>query len=235
MKRCGSLLAGVSLLALLGCTGMAKADTFLYSSASVFQGTNIQIFSPHLVGADTGMIQLTGSLNGGGVMIDNVWCVDIFDVLQASGLYNIVPLTTAGVGGSNPTLTTAQINAMGTLMLKGNALTPGDGEGPLSSVAFQLAIWSVEYGGTLLDNANLIPNLQTLVGTLVTNAEFGGIWYDPNATVNLFDAAPTNQVLAQGVDIAAVPGPVAGAGLPGLIAGCFGLAGLARRRRKTTA
>ena len=83
----------------------------------------------------------------------------------------------------------------------------------------------MEYGGTLLDNANLIPNLQTLVGTLVTNAEFGGIWYDPNATVNLFDAAPTNQVLAQGVDIAAVPeSGRRGAGLPGLIAGVLSAA-----------
>ena len=34
---------------------------------------------------------------------------------------------------------------------------------------------------------------------------------------------------------AAVPGPVVGAGLPGLIAACFGLAGLARARRRRSA
>jgi len=32
-----------------------------------------------------------------------------------------------------------------------------------------------------------------------------------------------------------VPGPVLGAGLPGLVAACVGLAGLARRRRKKIA
>ena len=33
-------------------------------------------------------------------------------------------------------------------------------------------------------------------------------------------------------EFSAVPGPIAGAGIPGLIAGCFGLLGLARRRRR---
>ena len=221
------LIPAVAALALAtGCSGMAKADTFQYSSISVFQGLNITLTGPNSIEADTGQIRLVGAGANAGTT-DDVWCVDVFDELQPSGIYNIVPLTTAGSGGSNPPLTAAQINTMATLMIKGNALTPGDGEGPLTSVAFQLAIWSAEYGGALLDNASSVPNLSALVSQLVTNAEVGGIWYDPNNTVNLLDAAPANQVLAFGV-----PGPVVGAGLPGLIAGCLALLGLQRRRRQ---
>ena len=39
-------------------------------------------------------------------------------------------------------------------------------------------------------------------------------------------------VLLNHVDAVTVPGPIVGAGLPGLIVGCLSLLGLARRRRK---
>ena len=219
------LLASVAVLAL---SSSALADTFLYSSEFVFQGANINITSPHAVDANTGMIQLVGSLNGGPTTILDAWCVDIYDTLLSSALYNIVPLTNAGSGAPNPMLSNAQINAMGTLMLRAQADTPGDVFGALTSAAFQLAVWKEEYGGTLADNANTFTGLVSLVNTLVTNSEIGGIWYDPNATVVLLDAAPTNQVLAFGADVSATPLPAA---LPMFLGG-LGVLGLGLRRKK---
>jgi hypothetical protein len=49
------------------------------------------------------------------------------------------------------------------------------------------------------------------------------------------DGAVAIGFAANGLNPASVPGPIAGAGIPGVIAACAGLLGLARRRRKVAA
>jgi hypothetical protein len=222
----------LSAAALLFAAAPAKADQFDYGSFSVFQGQNITITSPTGVTADTGLILLQGAGAQSGITLD-AWCVDLFHELAGSSIYNIVPLTTAGSGAPNPMLTAAQINQMGTLMVRGDADTPGDVFGANTSAAFQLAIWSVEYGGTLLDNAN--GPLAMLVTQLDINAAPGGIWFDPNSTVELLDAPASNQVLGIGTTAVAVPAPIVGAGLPGMIGALAVMFGLHRRRRQQLA
>lgn len=202
----------------------AYADTFTYSNAAVNQGQNVTVSGFTSGTFDTGQIVLTGSGPNAGQTFD-AWCVDVLHTLLNSSTYNIVPLTTAGSGGGNPALTAAQINQMGSLMIAGNADVLDDKFGIDTSPAFQLAIWAVEYGGTLLNNAN--GPLASLTQTLVNESAAGGILNDPNATVDLLDAAPGNQVLAFGVDATPIPATAP------LFAGGLGLiAWLSRRRRR---
>ena len=216
----------LSAAALLFAAAPAKADQFDYSTFSVFQGQNITITSPTSITADAGMIQLVGTGANLGTTLD-AWCVDLFHMLETNQIYNIVPLTTAGSGAPNPTLTTTEISQMGALMLRAAADTPGDIFGANTSTAFQLAIWSIEFQGTLLDNAS--GPLATLVTQLVANVSAGGIWECDACTVDLLDAPAGNQVLAFGVNPAPLPGAV------WLFAGGLGLLGMVGRKRRTRA
>jgi len=91
-------------------------------------------------------------------------------------------------------------------------------------------------------------NYTTLTGgdtlTISTNGfTTTGIFLDPNGNIQinhsvldgrLFGGDTQNMQIVSGATIVApvgVPGPVVGAGLPGLVAACLGLLGLARRRR----
>ena len=211
--------------ALLFAAVPAKADQFDYSTFAVFQGQNITITSPTSITADAGMIVLTGTGANLGQTLD-AWCVDLFHTLETNQIYNIVPLTTAGSGAPNPTLTTTEISQMGALMLRAAADTPGDIFGANTSTAFQLAIWSIEFQGTLLDNAS--GPLASLVTQLVANVSTGGIWECDTCTVDLLDAPAGNQVLAFGVEPTPLPGAV------WLFAGGLGLlGGMVGRRKKS--
>ena len=127
-------------------------------------------------------------------------------------------------------LTAAQINQMGTLMLRGDADTPGDVSGADTSACVLVGnLVRMSNGGTLLDNANgpFGKRLRRSSTSTPRRAAFGS---DLNSTVDLLDAPASNQVFAVGL-IAPVPAPIAGAGIPGMISGSVYSPSMGRRRR----
>jgi hypothetical protein len=101
----------------------------------------------------------------------------------------MTPLTTAGTGGSNPGLSSAQIGQIGALITHGDALinTATD-----VSAAIQLAIWEVEYGKAFSSNG-ISTSVSALAATYVTDVQ-NGTWA-PNANVELLSQSG-NQTLA---------------------------------------
>ena len=222
-KMMKAVLLAASILSL---PVAAQAGQFDYGSFSEINGQNIAITSPVNEGVSAGMIVLTGTGPNAGQFID-AWCVDLFDRLQNSAIYNIVPLTNAGSGFPNPVLTNQQISELGSLMIHGQSSVLGNTFGLNGSAAFQLAIWGVEYGGALLDNAS--GPLASLVSLLVANVQPGGIWDCPGCSVELLDAPAQNQVLAFGIDATPIPGAV------WLFGSGLGLLGLLKRKRRKAA
>src|SRR5262249_28784423 len=84
-------------------------------------------------------------------------------------------------------------------------------------------------------NGGSTPNINDLHFS-VTNSTIAGLT-TANSLGNIFVAdilcGQTGCTGLTGpVDVSAVPGPIAGAGRPGLLSACFGLVFLARRRRQ---
>lgn len=84
--------------------------------------------------------------------------------------------------------------------------------------------------GTLLGSASFPPLLGT--ASSVTSA-FVALGYSLTGEIDFTATGVKSQTGT--VRVSAVPGPIVGAGLPGLIAACGGLLALARRRRKEAA
>jgi|SRR5215467_7672643 len=132
-----SVVAAVGLVAVSG----AKADTFTYGSFTLNGAQPVTITSPVSQTVFAGQIDLHGAgANAGQDLL--VWCLDLLtNLLPGPYTYQIDPLTTAGAGFGNPTLTTTQITEIGDLMKFGNSGTDPD------LAATQLAIWKIEYPG----------------------------------------------------------------------------------------
>jgi len=86
------------------------------------------------------------------------------------------------------------------------------------------------FGGTALSSATFST---TGSATLNANANTGAGPYSVTAQYHIVTTAGTAGAANSTINITGVPGPVVGAGLPGLLAACFALAALARRRRAT--
>ena len=172
----------IALSVLAGCSFEARvayATTFQYSY-SVINAQTINVLSPTVGYGEMGQLILNGAGPNSGQTLP-AWCLDVSVYLTTSGTYTLGPLTTAGAGGSNPTLTTGQISEIGSLML--NALSSDTN----SSAATQLAIWMLEYGSEF-SYSGVSSAVTALALTYESNVMPGGEWYCPNCTVTLLSS-----------------------------------------------
>lgn len=201
----------------------ANADQFVMTNFTVLGAVNVDLGPPISRSVQAGEIELTGP--GGNLL---VWCLDLTDTLLAPYTYNINSFTAGDVRPGLGQLSLLDGNALrqiASLMLNGAGFDP-DG---LSDAATQLAIWKIEYGN-LFDPTNLSAQLTTDMNAHIAASVIGGLLDCPGCTLNVLTDAPNVPNQALGFAVQAVPGPIVGAGLPGLLAGIGGF--LALRRRK---
>jgi hypothetical protein len=153
-----------------------------------------------------------------------VWCLDLTDTLLAPYIYQVNTFHAGDIRPGIPILTAVQVRAIASLMEFGLTVNPDAN----SDAAVQIAIWSEEYGASFGDTGVSAP-LAAKVAILLADAQNGGLIDCPTCSLTvLTDAASApNQALGFAV---AVPGPILGTGLPGLITAMFGLWAFRRRR-----
>jgi hypothetical protein len=220
----------LAALALVLPAWSASGATFQYDGYTITNGQTITILTPVNATGDIGQIVLQGAGASAGQLV--AWCLDSYDFLATSGTYTVGPLTTAGAGGSNPSLSAAQISEIGSLMLNGTALINGSTD---VSAATQLAIFMVEYGANFT-YSGISPAVTSLAQEYESNVMSGGPWFCENCTVTLFSldgdqTLGTGSLPATGRGVDTTPLPAA---LP-LFASGAGVLGFLSWRRKRKA
>jgi hypothetical protein len=189
------------------------------------------------------------SLDGGATINalgDGDASASVFFFSGALGNFNVNVLSAFGQPNAGPNLlsVTANNNHTGTgtdtlkLYFVATDLTPGgsltftsqfasNAQGSGLSLLASTYLGTAQAPGTLLGSAAFPPLLG--VGSSVTSAVVPSGF---TLTGELDITATGFQLSNSGITVSAVPGPVLGAGLPGLIMACGGLLVLARRRRR---
>jgi hypothetical protein len=222
-------VARLAFLATVGVAGLcansaAQADTFTFTSCHLSGGC----------GTATSFGTVTLTQSGSNVLFDVVLNSGNLFVETGAGADSLF-LFNDSLSGSTVTNITATLNGS-TVTIPGGLsgltnLTPvmADGTGDFTARVFCTT--------TSDCNGASGPDINDLHFT-VTGATIAGLT-TPNANGNIFVAdilcgqtgcpagGPTGLV-----DVSQVPGPIVGAGLPGLVMACGGLVALARRRRE---
>lgn len=222
-RSCWAILAVALIVTTLGAP-RASATTVNYTGYT-WIGDVITISQPRAVTGGAGQIRLTGVTGLGSTTSLLAWCLDIADDLQGHGTYTgLGPLANASnlIGGlimeGNNDIALAQAHG-GSLSLAGHSYSTND-----ISAAAQVAIWSEEYASFNYTAINSWADINSLVTYLEHNATPNVAYWTLNER--------GNQTLGT---LVPVPGPIAGAGLPGLILASGGLFGWWRRKRNAVA
>jgi hypothetical protein len=163
--------------------------------------------------------------------------LDQIDMGQLGGGWALSNLTTIGsFGGATETWSgTVNINTLG-----GLRSTTGVFTATLNNGMTWIDPSSVGIGGTgaPLAVANVSGPFSVTETFTVTGGAAYNTWYNGFDTLNLqsqTDSSGDFWATPAAVRTDPVPGPVVGAGLPGLLAACGGLVALSRRRRRQAA
>ena len=219
----------------LSSAELASATTITYSNYTWIGDVATFTGPTRTVTGGVGQITFTGVVsNPPGDFSSTIiaWCLDVAHDLINSGSF----ITGGPLSGSPPT--GSDWSKIGGLMLQGNNFLAQAGStvnvygtGTFTkadvSAATQIAIWAAEYGTkfslSAVNSGLSLVDFKALVATLEQNAasniQYGTLIPYPGGTLN------------QSMGYLPAPGPVAGAGLPGLTLAIMGAIAWWRRKR----